>query len=730
MSETVNRVADADAPMATPGLLAPAEADLNLGEFIRIIDRRKWVLIGIVAAALILALIVTRIVTPLYKAEALVLIDPQTTKIVSLESVVAGLSADQETVQSEALVLASRSLAERVIRRLGLAKEAEFNPALGGGIFGPGNKLATPAQQNSAVIDRFLKRLDVRVREASRVISVSFSAEQPQRAAAVANALTDEYILARLETKFDSTKRATGWLNSRVAELREKVATAESNVETVRRKYGLVGGSSGTLSSQELSELNSKLITARAERSEAEARLRRMQDLVRSPQGAATASEVLDSPLIQRLREQEAEVQRRVAELSSELGERHPKMVQLRAEAADIKAKIDTEVAKILDGLENQASVARAREGSLQRSLNAIQDRVATGNQKEIELRAAEREAEANRSLLATLLARQKETMSQEDLGSQQADARVVAAADPPVEPSFPNVPVILGLTFLASTILGLLAILVIELLDGGFRSGEQLEQATGVASLGFIPIVPAAVPDGTILDYLRKQPKSAFGEALRTLNWSISLASPDQQPPRTVLVTSSYPGEGKTSVATCLAWVQSLAGQRVLLIDAETRRPSVHELMRMPREPGLLDVLSGRASLEEALRRQDDSKLAVLTAGSPTPNVPSLLGSRRMEALIAECAGQFDLIVIDSPPVMVAADARILAQRADATLMVVRWARTRREPVLLSLRQLNLAGARLAGVLLNRVDVRKHARYSYGDSGAYTGTLEKYYTG
>jgi len=705
------------------------ESGLDLAEVIRIVRRRKWVLLATICATLALAFTYTRVVTPRYTAESLVLIDPQDTRIVSMESVVGGLSADQATVQSEAYVLASRSLAERVIERLGLARDAEFNPALRESLFGGEPEPADPLTENSAVIDQFLNRLEVKARNESRVISVSFSAWEASRAAAVANAITEEYILARLEAKFDSTKRANGWLNSRVAELREAVEAAETRVERLRRDYGLVGGTGGTLSAQELSELNSQLITARAQRAEAEVRLRQMRDLVNSPAGAVSASEVLDSPLIQRLREQEVEIRRRLAELSSELGERHPKLVQLRAEAADLQAKIDTEVAKIVNGLQNEVNVARAREESLQRSLNSIQNRVATGNERQIELRAAEREAEANRSLLATLLARQKETMSQEDIDSQQADARVIAAADPPVKPSFPDVPVIMGLAFLGSTILGLLAVLIMELLDNGFRSGEQVEQSTGAGSLGFIPTAVGRDSGQDILDYLSGRPKSAFGEAIRTLHWSVSLAFPDRSV-RTVLITSSHPSEGKTSVASCLAWVQSRAGQNVLLIDADTRRPSVHKLVRVKRRPGLLDVLAGTASLDEAIRGPETSGFCVLPAGSPTTNVPSLLGSERMSALLAEVAGRFDLVIIDSPPVMAAADARILTSKVDATVMVARWARTPREAVRLSLRQLDAAGGRLAGVLLTMVDVRKHAQYSYGDSGAYTGALEKYYAG
>ncbi len=717
------------APATTPPppVGPPAEGgDLSLDELVRIVARRKRVLAGIVAGAMLLAGLVMLVMTPLYTAETLVLIDPQDTQAISVESVVGGLSADQEAVKSEAYVLSSRALAARVVARLGLDEDSEFNPdAESPGVVAGGD---AESRVPGKVIDRVVRRLDVTPREQSRVISVAFSASDPERAALIANAFVDEYLQSRLEAKFQSSKRANVWLNARVAELQDQVEAAEVQVESLRKQFGLEASGQGTLSSQEMVEINTQLVMARSSRAEAEVRLRRVESLLRSPDGAASASEVLDSPLIQRLREQEAEVQRRVAELSSELGERHPQMIKLRAEAEDLRASIRSEVRKIVAGLRNEVSVARAREGSLQQSLSASREQVALDNEDEIRLRAAEREAESSRSLLATLLSRQKATMSQQDIESQAADARVVAAADPPVKPSNPNVPVVLGLTLLASTLLGLLAILVLEMLDSGFRSGEQIEQQTGAASLGFIPMAPRSAPDQRLVDFLTARPKSAYSESIRTLAWSIGLGSRDR-PPKTVLITSTQPGEGKTSVASSLAWVQSRSDQRVVIIDADLRQPAVHDAFFVQKEPGLVDVLVGRLNVDEVLQRPNEEGPFILPAGTAMPNIPGMLGSRRMDELLADLRSRFDLIILDSPPVLAAADARILAQKADATVMVVQWAKTRRESVRLALRQLTgTAGVRLAGVLLSQVDARKHAQYSYGDSGAYAGPLGKYY--
>jgi capsular exopolysaccharide synthesis family protein len=673
-----------------------------------------------------LAGLVVFMVTPQYSAETLIMIEPKTTNIASIESVVTGLSGDEETIQSEVYVLNSRALVDRVVRRLNLHEDSEFNPelesidaTLPGGF----------SRVFSAVIDRFLKRLSVAPKKKSRVISASFSSESAEKAATIINTLSDEYIMSRLEAKFDSTHRANEWLGIRIDELRDNVQSVERQIEVARERFGLLGGDGITLASRELIELNTQLVMTRSERAEAEARLGQIEELSPGRNNNDSLNEVLNSPLIQRLREQESEVERRVAELSSEYGDRHPKMIQLRAEANDLEMRIDEEIGRIVAGLRSRVAVIQAREESLQKSLNGMKRQVATANQNEIELRALEREAEANRSLLATMLTRQKETSSQEDADFQQADVRVISRADIPLQPAFPRKGVILGLAFIAAMIFGLVIILIIELLEDGFRNGDELERATGVPSLGFIPYVPHIGSFKSLPEYISGKPNTAFAEAIRTLNWSIGLAFPAPAP-KSVLVTSSVPGEGKTTIATCLATSQSVAGRKTLLIDADTRRPTCHELLGIEREPGLVDVLTGHASLDDVLVEKNLSGLVILPAGAPSPNVPNLLESEKMRELLEELNKRFDFIVIDSPPVLATTDARILCQLTDATVAVVHWAKTRRATARNTLGQLRGARARLAGSLLSMVNVKKHAKYGYGDSGAYTGDLEKYYAG
>jgi capsular exopolysaccharide synthesis family protein len=712
-------------------MLGPGEEELGLGlgEILSVISRRRNVLLWIIGPALVLATVALMIVTPRYSAETMILIETPQQSVATFDSVISGLSGDAESVKSESYVLTSRALADRVIQKLALDQDPEFNSALDPDTGKRKPDAIAPDLEYTGVVDAFLKRLSVLPQDKSRVITVSFSSESPQKAALGANALVEEYILARLEAKYEGTQRASGWLSERVNELREKVEVAEQRVEEARREFGLLEGQGYTLTAQELGELNSQLIIAKTDRAEAEVELQLVDRLLATSGGAATANDVLDSTLIQRLREQQSEVQRRVAELSSEYGDKHPKMIQLRAEAENLELRIEEEVRKIVAGLRNKASSAQARERAVEERLRSLKNRAADSNQNEIQLRALEREADAGRSLLTTMLARQKETISQEDIDFQQPDARIISPADTPIEPSFPQTGITLGLVFLAATIIGMMVILILELLDGGFRSSEQLERVTGIPSLGFIPKAGLPKEFDSLPSYVASHPNTAFAESIRTLNWTLGLAYSEGRPQR-ILVSSAVPEEGKTTIATCLASVQSSAGERVLLIDADTRRPSCNGLLNLNRDPGLTDVLMGNAQLDDALQTCEWSGLTLLPAGRPTPNISNLLASSKLEALLDVLDREYDLIVIDSPPILAAADARILAKHAHAAFVVVRWAKTRRQTVRLAVQQLDATGVPIAGTLLSAVDARKHAQYGYGDSGVYAGNLEKYYAG
>lgn len=729
--------------------------EIDLRDLFRKIWRRKGIIFSTVVVLTVLATIVLFQIAPRYTAETLILIESRNANVTDVEAVLSGLSSDAETIQSEILVMGSRGLAKKVVGKLKLNQDPEFNATLRPkGFFSdfdlksmipkewmavltgkaepePLSEEDIRSQAEVRIINTFLESLEIMPKGRSRVISLSVTAENPKTAAKVANTLADLYIVEQLEAKFEATQRATNWLNERVGGLRVKVKASERLVEKFRKESGLISSGKGvTLIAQQVSEVNTQLILSKTQRAEADARLRQIRKLVKSTGGVESVAEVLESKLIQKLREQEAEVQRKAAELSTEYGKKHPKIINVRAEALDLKAKIEGEVNKIVRRLENEVAIADVREATLQKSFDQLKEEMAKSNKAEIQLRALEREAKANRTLLETFLSRFKETSAQEDLDIQQADARIISMADRPEKPSFPKKKLILALVLVGSIFVGLMLVFVIEQLDSGFRSGEEIERATGLPVLGLVPMLTGLSKIGKPPEtYILEKPTSAFGEAIRTLHTSILLSDVDE-PIKTILITSALPNEGKTTTAVCLARMQALAGHKVIMIDADYRRPNIAKVIGIDSRPGLVELLAGNATLEEVIKKDDASGAHVITTGAPAPNPPDLLASDHMRKLLDTLSQTYDLVVLDSPPVMAVSDARVLSTEVDATVFAVRWADTRREIASLALKQLALAGGRIVGVVLTMVDAKKHARYGYGDSGYYYGPIKKYYTG
>lgn len=718
--------------------------DFSMADIVAIVRRRKSLVFSTIAVITLLTIIILYLLTPRYTAESLIMIEGSGINIVNFESVVSGLSKDSETVAGEIEVLRSRALSEKVIEKMGLYNDPEFNKDA------TSDNGEVDVQTRSRIAEDFNKRLNISQKGKSRVISVAFTSEDPRKAAEIANATAELYLVEQLEAKYDATQRVTDWLSNRVATLRQKVEESEMAVQKFRQKTGLVQGKDTSISSQQLTELSTQLIMAKASRAEAEARLNQTMALIKAGGDLESSGEVAKSDLIRILRQQEAEIQRNLAELRTEYGEKHPKIVNLKAELNSVNRKIDAEIDKVVEGMRNEVEITRAREASLQQSIEALNKRIADSSDDMVQLHVLEREAKANQALLTTLLTKMKEASSQSDEDIQQADARIVSRAQVPSEPSFPKKLPIIAMALIGSTIIGLLLTFLFENLDQGFRSGEEIEEYAGVESLGFIPLVAKSKNPGTPLGSkigksinpgtqsgtdpefnVRDFQKSAFGQAINTLRWSINIPYPDQ-PPKKILFTSTQPKEGKTTIAVCFAMSQARAGKRVILIDADCHIPSVHKTLDLESKPGLIDVLTANTNLIDAIQIDEENNLDVITAGKfssvSADRLIDILETDEMDKLLNRLTELYDIVIIDSPPVMAGPDAMILSKKADTTVYVVQWAETKREAVLRSLKQLQASGGMLAGVLLSMVDVKKHALYSYGDSGYYSGNLERYY--
>lgn len=730
---------------------------IDIKNLIGIVRRRKLIVLWTVCLITSVAALAAALIMPRYTATSAVLIQPRAAQVIDLDAVVGDLAPDEAMVETQIEVLASRELAEQVVQELGLLSDPEFNPAIAEEVDrslaiagwlhdywptleGIADELLPemakrPLAQNAAelpaahqletAVTVFLEKLEVRRGGRSYVLSIDFTSTDPENAARVANAVVRSYVDTQLADKLSATTEATRWLTERVEQLRDQVLEAERAVEDYRVVNQLVDSPGTTLNVQQLVGVNATLIATRAERAEKEARLERVREVVKSGGGYDGIAEVMSSPVIVMLREQETTLLRQKAQLSREYGERHPRMVHLAVERQDLAARIDLEARNIIRTLESEVTVARRRERALEESLNETKGQSAVIGRAGIQLAELEREAAANRVIYETFLTRLKETREQEDL--LRPDARVISAAFVPDEPSFPTPKLMVVSGFTASLMMGLLLAFLAEHLDRSLRTGSHLEELLGVASLGLVPSV-RRFKRLQKHRYLLEKPLSEYAEAIRSVRKALQLSNIDR-PPQVVMVTSTLPGEGKTTLATSLAASGAASGCNTILVDLDLRHPSVAREMNQPVRADLIDFMTGRATLDEVIYADPTAdRLAYIPIKQLTRSPLNLLESQKMVSLIAALRARYDYIVLDTPPALGITDARATAVLADAVLFVVRWQQTKAEPALSALEILLNSHARVAGAVLTQVNLRRLAKLAYGDSGQYYKRYKTYY--
>ncbi|SJM90723.1 putative Succinoglycan biosynthesis transport protein ExoP [Crenothrix polyspora] len=745
----------------------PSASDgISIRQIFAIIWRRKWLILAIVLGFTILAATILWSIAPRYTGEAQMMIENRGRDIVKREAPSSGSLADAETIAGQIQVLRSPELAREVIRELNLDQDPEFNTIAvndeeniddlsvsdtatkdndnAGKFFTQEEKSIDNMVDSSGVsekeyrselrwtqiIDKFLKNLDVQQQKDSRVITVKFTSKNRITASRVTNTIVNLYIKRQLDGKFEATKMASSWLNQQILISQKQVKASEDAVELYRKNSGLLNGKDGTLIQQQISEVNSQLMVAKSDRSLAAARLRQAESLLNSRGDIGSTSEVLQSSLIQGLRTQESELQRKIAELSTDYGPKHPKLLNFIAELNSLQDKIEVEVRKIVNGLANELEITDTRITSLQENMEVLKGQLAKDNTDKVQLDALNRDAEANRILLNTFVARFKEVSAQENMEVQQPDATIISRAGALSDPTFPKKKPILGLAIVASGILGLLLAFLLEYMIPGYRSGEQIEKATGLPSLGFVPLLKGAgkVAGMSLDNYILQYPRSALAHSINALRWNLDISGKGRAP-KTILVTSTLPKEGKTTAAACLARMYAMAGKRVLLIDGDSYRAGILKVFQLSDAPGLSDVLMEEQTLDNVIWTEKATGLDVLRSGKQVPDLTSILASPQFDAFLKSLDKDYDAIIIDSPPIAANADALILSQKVDTTILVVRWAVTKQEAVNWGIKKLAQANGNVAGVLLSMVDAQEYSSYGYGDSGMYLRQFDNYYT-
>lgn len=707
--------------------------------------RRRLRLFAAVALAVFVAVVLyTLQLTPEYTTAAQVMLDTRKEQVTDMSAVLSGLPADTAVVDTEVEVLRSRSLAGRVVKQLKLDQDPYFNPSLAGAKGVSAwlpflKKTVSPTAANDPVaaqrlreriVDRVLSGLEVRRAGVTYLISVQYTHPDPARAATLANAFADLYLTEQLEAKFEATKQANEWLDTRVAELRDQLQHAEAEVQQYKIANNLLSAQGATLTEQEISGLNQQLASARAEQAETDARLNIARSQLARGSTGEDVGESLNSPVVQQLRKQRADKSAAVADLSGRYGERHPDLLKARRELADIDGQIQAEIKRIISNLEAQAQVARQRTGSVAGSVGAARGTLAGNNRAGIRLAELERKAESVRTLYESLLARFKQTSAQQ--GIEQPDARVVSRAAIPNRPSAPNPSLNLMLGLVAALGAGGAAVVLAEILMAGLFTEDEVERRLGVPYLGSIPLLSSTLDDPRAArgvsppDYLLSKPLSSFAESLRKLRAAI-LFSKVGETVKVIAVTSSLPGEGKTTTTFSLGRTLAASGANVVVVDCDLRQGAINRFLPNPPTVGLLEVLNGAATLDQALYTDESgAKVLPLMKSAYTPR--DVFGSAAFQRLLGDLRQRFDVVLLDTAPLLAIADTRILAPHADAVVMLARWKRTPVKAITSALSLLQGRGVFLAGVALTQMDLKAQSRYGYGDASYYYKSYRSYY--
>lgn len=734
----------------------PSREGMDLNGFFRLLWRRKGLIVATISICVAAAASFAFLATPRYEAVAQLLFEPAANLVADNIATQNREPQDEAAILSQVGVLQSRELALRVIDKLQLLNVEELNPKVGreiklagllathlpwlfGGddrqeqaqaadaklLWAPPPPLPRTAEETK-VVDAFLSRLKVSPIGRSHVVEVTFTSEDPALAARIANVLADTYLVMRFEHKLQYARQASDWLASHAQQIRSDVEGTERTLETYRRTHNLLQGDRMTLLTQQLTDLNKELMTASHDRAVAEAELVQARQVARTGD-IETLSQVLDSLLIQKLREEEIGLERSEAEFNERYGPLHPQFLELRAAKQRFQEKTKNEVSKIIRGLEDRVQVARLRERDLDRNLGALKEQAAEANTASVHLRTLERDVEASRLLLEKFMTSFIEISAQQDAQAQVPQASVISKAAVPQEPSFPSKMLAIFLGLVGGTVLSVPLAFAADAFGSGYRSAQDIEDDTGVPVLAHVPKVQIKRSDGALASYVVSKPDSVFTESIRLLCGRL-LSTLSFGAHRSVLFVSSEAGEGKTTVTLAVARSLAKTGRAVIVIDADFRCGKVAEMLKLRHEMGLAELIAGAAGLEDVVQQDPQSTVKIISSGAFASESADDLGREAFSSLLLDLRSHYDLVLIDAPPFLALSSASLLAGKADATVVVAAWSATDRDVIAYTVEQIQRSAPRVAGIVLNKVDLRKNNRYDYGDARMFNSAGRKYY--
>lgn len=716
------------------------ESELSVVHYLQILYRRRYIAATAFFTVVIAIALYTFTAVRIYEATVQILIERDAPNVVSFQEVLEQSEISDDYYETQYRLLQSRGLARRTIEALDLWAHPQFNQrprmTIRSVIMAPVNAVAAwfeperpfeppdavETREQSAVINRFLASLSISAPRYTRLVDVRFHSPDPVLAATVANTLAGEYIEQSLELRSTTTKEASVFLTEQLAEQREKLEASEQALQAYRERTGSVAlEDRQNVVVQRLADLNAAVTKANTVRIQKEAAYNQVKTVLENPAAMDSVPVILSNAFVQQQKSELALLQRQRAQLSDKLGPNHPDMVKVNTAIQNGEARLQSEIAQLVQSMRNEYEAAVAEERTLQAALNQQKGEAQMLNRASIEYGVLQRDTTANRQMFEALLQRTQETGVSEEL--KAGNIRVVDQAEIPATPVSPNVFNNLLMALLGGLTLAVGLAFALEYADDRIKNPDEMKKHLGLPFLGMVP----AIADKSVRNPLigNGNVSSMFTESFRSIRTNVLFSSTDEGG-RLVAVTSSAPGEGKTVVSANLGVALAQAGHRVLLLDADMRKPRVHEMFAAPNLPGLSNLLVGNAVASDAIQETPTAGLWILPAGTLPPNPAELLGSKRFKDFAAFLVQYFDWVIIDTPPVMAVTDPAIVANLVHGVLFVVGAEMTSRRIAHRAVEQLGLGQAKFLGAVLNGVDLERNAyyysRYYRPEYGGYYG--------
>lgn len=719
---------------------------LDLAQYWQTVRRYLWRILSLAVLITILVALIVMSLTPQYKATATLLIESNQAKVLSIEEIYGVDSSRKEYFQTQYEILKSRQVAEKVVEKLRLYEEPTFDPDYENNKSGvvsetidsvkqkilkalpflPQKEVVTLTEQQqlerrkSYATSMFMSSLEINPLINTQVVKISYEHESPQFAAAIANAVGDVYIENYLQAKLEMTAKATTWLNESLQGLRDKLNVSEKTLADFYESEQLVNidGVVG-LASEELQQLSELLL-------EAQTGLKRIDAIYQQVNtGGATVEqlsdlpEVLNHPSIQSVKVSETSALSRISELSKVYGTKHPRMIAAQAELESVRTSLESQIRSLISGINTEYLTAKSKAADLYREVDKAKQEFRKLTNLDNQSKSLQREVDINQQLYNSFFTRLKETS--ELGGFESANARILDSANPPPFPSKPKKGLIIAAAFVVSLGFGVFLALALEALNSGIRSVDDVEKKVGQRMLGIIPWQPHRKMKNLPLRHFFDTKHHMFSESVRTLRTSLQLLNLDK-PAKTILVTSSVPKEGKSTVSINLAFAMGQLG-KVLLIDTDLRRPTLAKQFGFPGfQPGLANLVAGTHSIEECLVTDEYSGIDLICAGTVPPNPQELLASEKFRDLIKQLEKDYDHLIVDSAPTQAVSDAIIVSKVCDSLVYVVKADATSDKIIRNGLSRFLQIGHRVDGVVLNQVDLKKAKK-----TGEYAGFYDQY---